>query len=189
MTTRMDSIYAAMEDGVERSANLQAFFKIAVEFESSSGRDLEQFLENLEAMEEAGLSGPELSPGGAVTIMSIHKSKGLEFPVVFLCGLARSFNRENLRAQVLCDRELGLGMSAVDRHNRVRYPTIAKRAIVAKATDESLSEELRVLYVAMTRARDRLIMTYGAKTPEKELQKFARQLDVSGAGLLSSEVT
>ena len=189
LATRMDSIYAAMEDGVERSSNLQAFFRITVEFESTSRRDLEQFLEHLDAMEEAGLTVPDAQTGGAVTIMSIHKSKGLEFPVVFLSGLARSFNRESLRAQVLCDKELGLGMSAVDPGNRVRYPTVAKRAMVAKATAESLSEELRVLYVAMTRARDRLIMTYAAKSPEKELQKIARQMDLCGAKLLASEVT
>lgn len=188
-TTRMDSIYAAMEDGVERSASLQAFFRIAVEFESTSRRDLEQFLEHLDAMEDSGLTIPDADVGGAVTIMSIHKSKGLEFPVVFLCGLARSFNRESLRAQILCDKELGLGMSAVDTASRVRYPTVAKRAIVAKATAESLSEELRVLYVAMTRARDRLIMTYAAKTPEKELQKFARQMDICDIRQMTAEVT
>jgi len=189
LTTRMDSVYAAMEDGVERSANLQAFFKIAVEFESSSRRDLEQFLEHLDSMEESGLPAPETQAGGCVTIMSIHKSKGLEFPVVFLSGLARSFNRESLRAQVLCHKELGLGMSVVDSANRVRYPTVAKRALVAQATAESLSEELRVLYVAMTRARDRLIMTYAGKTVEKELQKLACQLALSGPELLASEVS
>ena len=188
-TTRMDSIYAAMEDGVERSSNLMAFFESAVEFESASRRDLEQFLEHLDAMEEAGLTAPDTQAGGAVTIMSIHKSKGLEFPVVFLSGLSRSFNRESLRAQVLCDKELGLGLSVVDERNRVRYPTVAKRAMVVKATAESVSEELRVLYVAMTRARDRLIMTYAAKNVEKELQKTARQLELCGAELLSGEVT
>ena len=189
LTTRMDSIYCAMEDGVERSGNLQAFFRIAVEFESTSRRDLEQFLEHLDAMEDQGLTIPDAQTGGAVTIMSIHKSKGLEFPVVFLCGLARSFNRENFRAQVLCDGELGLGMSVVDPGNRVRYPTIAKRAMVAKATAESLSEELRVLYVAMTRARDRLIMTYAAKTVEKELQRIGLQLDLRGSEALAADVT
>ena len=189
LSTRMEGIYAAMEDGVERVANLQTFFKYAVEFETASTRDLEQFLEHLDAMEESGMVAKEADASGAVTIMSIHKSKGLEFPVVFLSGLARSFNRESLRAQVLCDRELGLGMSVVDPASRVRYPTVAKRAMVTRATAESLSEELRVLYVAMTRAKDRLIMTYAAKSPEKELQKIALQTDLCGARLLASEVT
>ena len=189
LSTRMDSIYAAMEDGVERSANLLAFFKIAVDFESSSRRDLEQFLEYLDSVEEVGLTVSDTQSGGCVTIMSIHKSKGLEFPVVFLSGLARSFNRESLRAQVLCDKELGLGMSVVDGENRVRYPTVAKRALVAKATAESLSEELRVLYVAMTRPRDRLIMTYAGKTVEKELRTMACRMALCGPELLASEVT
>ena len=122
-------------------------------------------------------------------ILSIHKSKGLEYPVVFLSALSRGFNREDLKAQVLCDGELGLGLSAVDRENRVRYPTIAKRAIVARTSDKSLSEELRVLYVGMTRARDRLIMTYAEKTPEKTLAQIANRLDMGGTELLASEVT
>ncbi len=187
--TRLDSIYAAMESGVERIINLREFFRMAVEFENTTRRDLSQFLEHLELMEEKGLTVGDSSTGGAVEIMSIHKSKGLEYPVVFLSSLARSFNRESLRANVLCDGELGLGLSAVDHETRVRYPTIAKRAIVARTSGESLSEELRVLYVAMTRAKDRLIMTYAAKSPEKELAAIARQMDLGGTELLASEAT
>ncbi len=187
--TRLDSIYAAMDSGVEKTANLREFFQIAVDFERTSRRDLSQFLEYLELMEDKGLTVGDAATGGAVGIMSIHKSKGLEYPVVFLSSLARSFNRESLRANVLCDKELGLGLSAVDHETRVRYPTIAKRAIAARASSESLSEELRVLYVAMTRAKDRLIMTYAAKTPEKELAAIARQMDLGGAELLASEAT
>ncbi len=187
--TRMDSIYAAMEGGVERTANLREFYRMALDFEAAARRDLSQFLEQLELLEEKGLTVADPAVGGAVQILSIHKSKGLEYPVVFLCALSRGFNQEDLRAQVLCDRELGLGLSAVDTQSRVRYPTIAKRAIVARTSKECLSEELRVLYVAMTRARDRLIMTYADKTPEKTLADMALQLDVGGAELLSSNVS
>ncbi len=187
--TKLDSIYAAMDSGVERTANLREFYRIAMDFEASARRDLSQFLEHLELLEEKGLTMGEAASGGAVSIMSIHKSKGLEYPVVFLSALSRSFNRENLRAPVLCDGELGLGLSAVDHTTRTRYPTIAKRAIVARASRESLSEEMRVLYVAMTRARDRLIMTYAAKTPEKELAQIARCLEPGGAELLAGEVS
>lgn len=189
LLTHMDAIYAAMEDGVERSANLLAFFKIAVEFESGSRRDLEQFLDYLDSMEESGLTLADAQTGGSVTIMSIHKSKGLEFPVVFLCGLARSFNQEDLRAQVLCDKDLGLGLSVIDAVNRVRYPSLAKRALVTNAMAQSLSEELRVLYVAMTRARDRLIMTYSGTSVEKELGLMARRLELCGPELLASQVS
>ena len=132
-------------------------------------------------------SGEETS-AGAVTIMSIHKSKGLEFPVVYLCGLSREFNRESARAQVLCDKELGLGLSCVDTVNRVRYPSIAKHAIAVKMIAESLSEEMRVLYVAMTRAKDRLIMTYASGNLETELSDIAKRMDMSCYQLVTADV-
>lgn len=188
-STRLDSIYAAMESGVECTANLREFYRIAMDFEATARRDLSQFLEYLDLLEESGLTMGENAGGGAVNILSIHKSKGLEYPVVFLSGMSRNFNRADLQAPVLCDGELGLGLSAVDQSKRVRYPTIAKRAIAAHITRENLSEELRVLYVGMTRARDRLIMTYAAKTPEKELSKIANCIDLGGTRLLASEVT
>ena len=187
--TRMDSIYAAMEDGNVKKENLQIFYQLMADFESTARRDLEQFLDHLDSMEEKGLNtSSEQTASGAVTLMSIHKSKGLEFPVVFVCGLSREFNRESVRAQVLCDQNLGLGLSYVDARNRVRYPTIAKRAIAVKTTQDSLSEELRVLYVALTRARDRLIMTYASQTLEKDLQELALRMDMCDPELLSQDV-
>ncbi len=161
--TRLDSIYAAMPGGEAKNANLQAFYQLAADFEKGSLRDLSQFLDYLTSLESRGLTVDGSAGRGCVTIMSIHKSKGLEFPVVFLCNLSRKFNRESLRAQILSDKELGLGLSVADRVSRIRYPSIAKRAIAIKMAEESVSEELRVLYVAMTRARDRLIMTYASK--------------------------
>ncbi len=186
--TRLDAIYGAMADGAVRTANLQAFFQLASDFEHSARRDLSQFLEHLDALSEKGLATSADQTSGAVTIMSIHKSKGLEFPVVFLCGLSREFNRENIRAQVLCDKALGLGLSCVDTKNRVRYPTISKRAIAVKATADSLSEELRVLYVAMTRARDRLIMTYASRDPGGEVSDIASRMDLGCRELLTADV-
>lgn len=186
--TRMDSIYAAMEGGDVRLANLQAFYSLAVEFEAAGRRDLGQFLQSLDAMREKGLvAAGEQSAAGAVTIMSIHKSKGLEFPVVFVCGLAREFNRESARGQVLCDKELGMGLTAVDHRNRVRYPTLAKRAIAVKTQADGLSEEMRVLYVALTRARDRLIMTYAVKNLENDLSSMALRMDLSDMRLLTRD--
>ena len=185
--TRMDSIYAAMEGGEGKAANLQAFYQLAADFEATSRRELGQFLEHLDALEEKGLMTSAEATGGCVTIMSIHKSKGLEFPVVFLCGLGREFNRESLRAQVLCDKELGLGLSVADAANRIRYPAISKRAIVAKTAAESLSEEMRVLYVAMTRPKDRLIMTYAARNLQGDLQNLALRYDIGGAEQLTRD--
>ena len=187
--TRMDSIFAAMEGGEGKNANLQAFYQLAVDFENGSRRDLSQFLDHLTALEEKGLISAGEQLGGAVTIMSIHKSKGLEFPVVFLCGLSREFNRESARAQVLCDKELGLGLSCVDSKNRVRYPTISKRAIAVKTLADSLSEELRVLYVAMTRAKDRLVMTYASRRLDKDAAELALRMDLSHRELLTGNVS
>lgn len=187
--TSLDSLYGALPDGPERVQNLQMFCQLATDFESSGRKDLGQFLDHLDAMEEKGLvSLGEQKNTGMVTIMSIHKSKGLEFPVVFLCGLSRGFNQENAREPVLCHKDLGLGLSCVDTKNRVRYPTVAKRAIAVKMQAESISEEMRVLYVAMTRPRDRLIMTYAAKNLDKDLADISLRLDMSGQHLMTSHV-
>lgn len=179
--TRLDSVYAAMPGGEVRSANLQAFYQMASDFEQGGLRDIAQFLEHLSAMEAKGLKVDGASNRGCVTIMSVHKSKGLEFPVVFLCSLARKFNQDSLKNQILSDKELGLGLSVVDTHNRIRYDSVAKRAIAVKMGEESVSEELRILYVAMTRARDRLIMTYAARKLEDHLKKAVlRQAEDEG---------
>ncbi len=186
--TGMEGVYAAMDGGQARLANLQTFYQLAADFEAAGNRDLGRFLEHLDAMEEKGLitAGEQNAPG-CVTIMSIHKSKGLEFPVVFLCGLGREFNTESQRSAVLCHKEMGLGLSAVDRKLRLRYPTIAKRAISARIGSESVSEELRVLYVAMTRARDRLIMTYASKRLQQDLSEIVQRMDAGGEALLIRE--
>ena len=185
--TRMDSIYGAMPEGQSKVSNLQTFYTLASQYETTSRRELSQFLDYIDCVEEKGLKTEGEHPGGAVTIMSIHKSKGLEFPVVFLCGLGRVFNRESLRAQVLCDKDLRLGLSVADTTNRVRYPALSKRAISAKISAESLSEEMRVLYVAMTRARDRLVMTYASQNLQKHLAELALRYDICGAELLTRE--
>ncbi len=186
--TEILSVYAAMADGEIKRNNLQLFFQIASDYEASGPKELGRFLEFLEASEERGLGGAAgQQDKGAVTLMSIHKSKGLEFPIVFLCGLSRGFNQESARSQVLCHKDLGLGLGCTDTKLRVRYPTIAKRAISAKMMRESISEELRVLYVAMTRARDRLIMTYAVKNLQGNLQEIAMRLGMSSSQLLASE--
>lgn len=188
LRTGMLSIYGAMDDGEESVRNLQNFCQIAADYESTGRKDLSYFLEHLTAMEEKGLSIASTVPAGTVRIMSIHKSKGLEFPVVFLCGLSRTFNMTDIQKQVLCHKELGLGLSHTNTAQRVRFPTIAKRAISAKISAETISEELRVLYVAMTRARDRLIMTYAASKLEDRLKEIVYRLDHSNRDLLTAYV-
>lgn len=187
MRTNMHSIYAAMSDGDIRVENLQSFVQMTADYENSGERYLDQFLEHLALLDEQGMTIPNKNgSSGAITIMSIHKSKGLEFPVVFLCGLSKVFNKDSTRAQILCDKTLGLGLSCLDLKNRVRYPSIAKRAIAQKMLSDGISEELRVLYVAMTRARDRLIMTYAARNMEKDISQIAMRMVMSDPILLTS---
>ena len=104
--------------------------------------------------------------------MSIHKSKGLEFPIVILADLARKFNLQDSQSAVLTDEELLLGGNVVDLASRSFYPGLARMAIMRRKTSQTVSEELRVLYVAMTRAKERLIMTSCAARYESRLQKL-----------------
>ena len=182
--THLDSIYRSMPGGEAKAANLQTFYQLAIDFEKGTTRDVSQFLEHLDALESRGLAGKESNSTGCITIMSIHKSKGLEFPVVFLCNLSRKFNQENLRAPVLCDKELGFGLSIANREKRIRYPSVAKKAIAVKTAAESVSEEMRVLYVALTRPKDRLIMTYASRTLEADLQEVALRMDLDRGELV-----
>jgi len=187
--TLLDSIYKAMPNGVERLSNLQQFLQVCSDFESTVHGDLYRFLEYLEVLAEKGVtSTSEEKQSGCVTVMSIHKSKGLEFPVVFLCGLSRGFNKENLRASVLCDKELGIGLSCIDVKNRIRYPSVARRAISLKMQKDALSEEMRVLYVAMTRAKDRLVMTYAVKNPASIITEAAQLMDMCPKEMLTESV-
>jgi len=187
--TKLDSIYGSMPDGDVKSENLQLFYQLAADYEKQSLKDLSQFMDYLDSIENRGV----ITTGGhhtnAVTIMSIHKSKGLEFPVVFLCNLSRRFNMESLRAQILCDKELGFGLSIANTQKRIRYPSVAKRGISVKMAAESISEEMRVLYVAMTRARDRLIMTYASQNLESDLKEIVLLQDFDGGELVCQEAT
>ncbi len=186
--THMDNIYGAMENGRVRKENLHTFYQLAASFESGGNSDLGRFLEHLQTLSQKGLlTAGEQGSSDCVTVMSIHKSKGLEFPLVFLCGLSREFNMESQRSVILSHKEMGIGMNAVDHEKRLRYPTVAKGAIATAIGAESLSEELRVLYVAMTRARDMLIMTYASNRLEKELQEMVLRLDMGCRDLLISE--
>lgn len=183
------SVYGALADGKQRSENIQIFYNFVCNFGDGGHRDLTQLLDHLQSLEdnEIGITA-EHSTADAVRIMSIHKSKGLEFPVVFLCGLSRRFNMESAYAKVLCDKDLGIGMNVVNSKQRVRYPNIAKKAISAFTIEQSISEELRVLYVAMTRAEDRLIMTYAKKNLEKDLAEIALRMSLTPKEMMTADV-
>jgi ATP-dependent helicase/nuclease subunit A len=108
--------------------------------------------------------------------MSVHKSKGLDFPVVFLADTARRFNKQDLTEGVLVHPELGLGPKLTDVGRGVEFPTAARTAISKRLGRENLSEEMRILYVAMTRARERLIITCAFKKPEEVVLKLRRRV-------------
>ncbi len=160
------AVCAALPDGAARQENLHTLLSLAVQFSASGLQGLHAFVAWLRRRMERG-DDPTAGSGQGVQIMSIHRSKGLEFPVVFLADTARRFNLSDLQAAVLMHPQLGLGPKCVDPALRLEYPSLARRAIVARMRRETLSEELRVLYVAMTRARERLIVTACTKLPER----------------------
>ena len=169
------SIYGAMAGGETRRAHLLALLTWARSAGSAGYRSLFDFVALLEKREEGGSTPDIPSPhsGGAVTIMSIHKSKGLEFPVVILPDLSKEFNLQDIRRQVLVHPQLGLGAVYRDLERKIRYSTLPRQAIAKKLRQETLSEELRVLYVAMTRARERLLLTMALHDAEKTLDTLA----------------
>ena len=188
--TRIDSIFASMPDGDLREANLRTFYQLAADFEGGGRKDLGRFLEYLESIDKKGLNTvAENGNAGAVGIMSVHKSKGLEFPVVFLCGLSKQINKQSSTANVLCHKQMGIGVMAADHQRRVRYTTAARRAISSRIIADGLSEEMRILYVAMTRARDRLIMTYASDNLETEVANMVIHSDMNCEQLSIREAT
>ena len=159
--TDLLAVFSTMPDGERRRANLLALYDAARRFESAGHKGLFGFLAHVGRMMENGLTLPVPSAsGGGVRILSIHKSKGLEFPVVFLCGLERQFNEGDSKATILFHDKLGLGPKRTDRVRMVRYTTIARDAVALRLRQQLRAEELRLLYVAMTRAKDRLHVYY-----------------------------
>ena len=169
--TGMEEI-AAAEDGRDAASvrkNLRAFYDLARRFEAGAGGGLYPFLRLVEEEIEAGEDGAEDDKSNSVRVMSIHHSKGLEFPVCFLCRADKGFNRKDSDAAVLFDTALGAVMKIADPSGIVRCDTPLRRSVSAAITDASKEEEMRVLYVALTRARERLIVTASVTNPEEML--------------------
>ncbi len=173
MDTDLLAICSAMDRGELRRKNLLRLYQYAQTFEDNGYRGLFGFVSRLNRLQEQGdmLTGAsEAIEGNAVTITSIHKSKGLEYPVVFLCDLAKRFNQKDTQNPVLIHRQLGVGSNIRDLERMIEYPSFMRRACELRMKKESLSEELRVLYVGMTRAKERLILTASFQNAERELK-------------------
>ena len=169
-------IYGALPNGARRQANLLAFFERARAYEAQGHRGLFRFLCLVRGMLANGEDFPAPAPsadGGAVRILSIHKSKGLEFPVVFLADCAKTFNETDLYAPILVHSELGFGPKCRDMERGIQYPSLWRLAIAAQARREQVSEELRILYVGMTRARDKMVITCASGSAASSLRKWA----------------
>ena len=181
------AVCSAMRDGVQRRARLMELTELSERFEKTGYRGLHRFVLWLRKMAEKGQE-PSLGAENpsAVHILSIHKSKGLEFPVVFLADLSHSFNRRDLQRRVLIHPELGLGPKVTDLQRRVEYTGLARSAVSLRLEREMLSEELRLLYVGMTRARERLFLSAGSKDPDALLQKAASMADTPISPVLLS---
>ncbi|MDD4168759.1 MAG: helicase-exonuclease AddAB subunit AddA [Desulfotomaculaceae bacterium] len=166
--------------GEQRQANLRVLQHRAMQYEVTTFRGLFLFLRFIERIQEKGhdlgaartLSEKE----NVVRIMSIHKSKGLEFPVVIVAGLGKKFNFKDLNSPMLLHKDLGIGPQFIDAENRITYPTIAKLALQHELKIEALSEEMRILYVAMTRAREKLILVGSARNLPACAQRWCSQI-------------
>ena len=179
--TGYGDICAAMPGGEQRTANLQMLVQKALDYEATSTRSLFGFLRFMGHLQkyEVDFGEVNLSAEGekVVQVMTIHRSKGLEFPIVFVCGMGKRINFQDLNAAVLTHPDMGLGLDVIDTKERSRRPGITRTLIRKKLREETLGEELRVLYVALTRAKEKLIMTGYVPKLSKKLESLSLLLD------------
>lgn len=166
---------SALPGGEQRAANLEMLLEKAVAFEGTSYKGLFHFVRYIEQLKKYAVDYGEANVmdenADVVSLMTIHKSKGLEFPIVFVAGTGKEFNMQDAQKSIVVHSELGLGVDAIDPVARTKIPTILKKIIQLKEKRETSAEELRVLYVAMTRAREKLIITGAVENIENELDQ------------------
>ena len=172
------NIMAAMPAGEKRAANLDLLLQRALEYAGKGNHGIFSFVRYIESMKKSEIDFGEASLTNegmnAVRIMSIHKSKGLEFPVVFLAGTARQFNQVDARG-VVKDNDYGMGIDYINLEDRYKMKTILKNYLADRSVAGSMAEEIRVLYVALTRAKELLIITGTSKDLEKDMAKWQAQ--------------
>ena len=179
--TRFYEIVGGMPGGKQRQANLRALFDRARAYEATSFRGLFRFLRFIDRMRERGDDlGAARALGeqeDVVRIMTVHSSKGLEFPVVFMAGLNRKFNMLDTIKPYMLDKEFGFAAKYVNAEKRISYPSLPQLAFKRKKKMEMLAEEMRVLYVALTRAKEKLYLLATVKDLQKSKDKWSRQKD------------
>lgn len=176
---------AAMPAGSRRTANLNMLLEKAAAYEKTSYKGLFHFVRYIDELQKYNVDFGEADMVGenedVVRIMSIHKSKGLEFPIVIVSGMGKNFNKQDTRSKMVLHPELGIGLDYMDGKKRIKSPTIAKKAIAKQIELENLGEELRVLYVALTRAKEKLILTGTLKDAAEKLEFYRQQANLSKA--------
>ena len=174
---------AAMPAGNRRTANLNMLLEKAAAYEKTSYKGLFHFVRYIDELQKYDVDFGEADMVGenedVVRIMSIHKSKGLEFPIVIVSGMGKNFNKQDTRSKMVLHPELGIGLDYMDGKLRIKSPTIAKKAIAKQIDLENLGEELRVLYVALTRAKEKLILTGTLKDAAEKLEFYRQQANLS----------
>lgn len=167
--------------GSLRQANLRLLLEKAETYENSSQKGLFHFVRYVEQMKtteaEASAAKLQSEAENLVHVMTIHKSKGLEFPVVFVADMGKQFNEADIRSAVITHQSLGYGMDYMDLEQRAQYRTLSKTALAEVIRLENISEEMRVLYVALTRAKEKLILTGTVRSLEKAIAKWAEIAD------------
>ncbi len=184
MDTGFYNYTSLLVNGNLRQANLKLLLEKAKQYEKASFKGLFNFINFIDKVKvSSGDMGSAKLIGeneNVIRIMSIHKSKGLEFPVVFLCGTGKRFNMQDLNNSILLHQDIGIGPKFIDPERKIQYNTLAKDAIKIKTRRETISEEMRVLYVALTRAKERLIITGISKDLQKSMKEKEQLLEIYG---------
>ena len=171
-----------LPNGAMRQANLKTLFEKAKQYEKASFKGLFNFIQFIDKLKKQNgdLASAKLigENEDVIRIMSIHKSKGLEFPVVFLCNSHKKFNMQDLNDNILLHQDIGFGPTIMDTTRKIKYSSIAKDAIKLKMKQETLSEEQRILYVALTRAKEKLYITGRSKDFSKYVQDKNKVLEM-----------
>lgn len=182
-----------LNQGKLRQNNLLALYRQAQNYEKSSYQGLFRFIRYLEELEAKDYAIPVSRILGeredSVTIMSIHRSKGLEFPVVFLAGTGHSFNFKDQKKDLLIHKDFGLGPKLADRSKRLKFPSLAHEAVSRRIHKEAVAEEMRILYVAMTRAKEQLLITGSVDNLERSLEKWSETMSSKSSFLPSAYLT